>query len=34
MRAVEITGPFYPPATSTYTVTLDSYGAPVTVTRP
>lgn len=34
VRTVEITGPFYPPATSTYTVTLDSYGAPVTVTRP
>ncbi|TQM95465.1 lipoprotein LprG [Ornithinimicrobium humiphilum] len=34
VRTVEITGPFYPPATSTYTVTLDAYGAPVTVTRP
>lgn len=34
VRTVEITGPFYPPASSTYTVTLDSYGAPVTVTRP
>ncbi|WP_134772252.1 LppX_LprAFG lipoprotein [Ornithinimicrobium flavum] len=34
VRTVEITGPFYPPATSTYTVTLDSYGVPVTVTRP
>lgn len=34
VRTVTITGPFYPPASSTYTVTLDSYGAPVTVTRP
>ncbi|WP_122263544.1 LppX_LprAFG lipoprotein [Ornithinimicrobium cerasi] len=34
MRTVAITGPFYPPATSTYTVTLDAYGEPVTVTRP
>ncbi len=34
VRTVEITGPFYPPATSTYTVTLDTYGAPVTVTKP
>jgi lipoprotein LprG len=34
LRTVTITGPFYPPATSTYTVTLDSYGAPVTVTQP
>lgn len=34
VRTVDITGLFYPPATSTYTVTLDSYGAPVTVTRP
>jgi lipoprotein LprG len=34
VRTVEITGPFYPPATSTYTVTLDGYGDPVTVTRP
>ena len=34
VRTVEIAGPFYPPATSTYTVTLDSYGAPVTVTQP
>lgn len=34
LRTVEITGPFYPPATSTYTLTLDGYGEPVTVTRP
>src|SRR5690606_29408414 len=34
VRTVDITGLFYPPATSTYAVTLDSYGAPVTVTQP
>ncbi|ANS78954.1 hypothetical protein SGUI_1558 [Serinicoccus hydrothermalis] len=34
VRSVEITGPFYPPTTSTYTVTLDQYGEPVTVTEP
>lgn len=34
LRTVEITGPFYPPATSTYALTLDGYGEPVTVTRP
>lgn len=34
VRTVVITGPFYPPATSTYSVTLTSYGAPVTVTAP
>lgn len=34
LRTVEITGPFYPPATSTYTVRLDDYGEPVTVTKP
>lgn len=34
VRSVVITGPFYPPATSTYTVTLTAYGEPVTVTRP
>ena len=34
VRTVVITGPFYPPATSTYSLTLDSYGAPVTVTAP
>lgn len=34
VRTVEITGPFYPPAISTYTVTLTAYGEPVTVTKP
>ena len=34
VRTVEITGLFYPPATSTYTVTMDAYGEPVTVTKP
>lgn len=34
VRTVVITGPFYPPATSTYAVTLNTYGAPVTVTAP
>lgn len=34
LRTVTITGPFYPPASSTYTLTLDGYGEPVTVTRP
>ncbi|MDO5739708.1 MAG: LppX_LprAFG lipoprotein [Ornithinimicrobium sp.] len=34
VRTVTITGPFYPPATSTYTLVLDAYGAPVTVTQP
>lgn len=34
VRTVTITGPFYPPATSTYTLTLDQYGEPVTVARP
>lgn len=34
VRTVTITGPFYPPASSTYTLTLDQYGVPVTVTRP
>ena len=34
LRTVDITGPFYPPATSTYSLTLDAYGAPVTVTVP
>ncbi|MGD8149407.1 LppX_LprAFG lipoprotein [Ornithinimicrobium sp. Y1694] len=34
VRTVTITGPFYPPAESTYTLTLDQYGAPVTVTAP
>lgn len=34
VRTVVITGPFYPPAASTYALTLSSYGAPVTVTAP
>lgn len=34
VRTVEITGPFYPQQESTYTVTLDQYGTPVTVTAP
>lgn len=34
VRTVEITGPFYPQQDSTYTVTLDQYGTPVTVTAP
>lgn len=34
VRTVAITGPFYPPATSTYTLTFDDYGVPVTVTKP
>lgn len=34
VRTVTITGPFYPPAESTYTLTLDQYGEPVTVTAP
>ncbi|CAN5605325.1 hypothetical protein BH23ACT6_BH23ACT6_19540 [soil metagenome] len=34
VRTVTITGEFYPPATSTYTLTLDDYGVPVTVTAP
>lgn len=34
VRTVSITGPFYPPATSTYALTLDAYGEPVEVTKP
>ncbi|MBW8172209.1 LppX_LprAFG lipoprotein [Ornithinimicrobium sp. Arc0846-15] len=34
LRTVTVTGPFYPPVESTYTVTLDEYGVPVTVTAP
>lgn len=34
VRTVRLTGPFYPPAESTYLVTLDDYGAPVTITAP
>lgn len=34
VRTVVISGPFYPPASSVYTVTLSAYGAPVTVVAP
>lgn len=34
VRTVTLTGEFYPPVTSTYTLTLDDYGVPVTVTAP
>ncbi|WP_256842077.1 LppX_LprAFG lipoprotein [Ornithinimicrobium cryptoxanthini] len=34
VRTVTITGPFYPPDTATYKVTLDKYGEPVTITAP
>ncbi len=34
VRTVSLTGEFYPPATSTYVLTLDDYGVPVTVTAP
>ncbi|MGB3764423.1 MAG: LppX_LprAFG lipoprotein, partial [Ornithinimicrobium sp.] len=34
VRTVTLTGQFYRPATSTYTLTLDDYGVPVTVTAP
>ena len=32
LRTVALTGQFYPGATSTYTLTLDKYGAPVEIT--
>ncbi len=34
LRTVAMTGPFYPGATSTYTLTLDKYGAPVAISKP
>jgi len=34
VRTVSLTGEFYPPTTSTYLLTLDDYGVPVTVTAP
>ncbi len=34
VRSVGIRGQFYPPTVSTYLLTLDEYGAPVTVERP
>ena len=35
LRQVTLTGPFFGPGTtSTYTLTLDQYGKPVTITKP
>jgi lipoprotein LprG len=34
LRTVTVVGPFYEGATSTYTLTLDKYGAPVEISRP
>jgi lipoprotein LprG len=35
LRQVVITGPFFGAGTtSTYTLTLDQYGKPVTITKP
>ena len=34
LRTVTVVGPFYQGATSTYTLTLDKYGAPVEITKP
>ncbi len=34
VRTVTLTGEFYPPAESTYVLTMDEYGVPVTVTAP
>lgn len=34
LRTVTMTGPFYAGATSTYTLTLDKYGAPVEISKP
>jgi lipoprotein LprG len=34
LRTVTVVGPFYPGATSTYTLTLDKYGAPVAISKP
>jgi lipoprotein LprG len=34
LRTVTMTGPFYTGATSTYTLTLDKYGAPVAISKP
>jgi lipoprotein LprG len=34
LRTVTMTGPFYTGATSTYTLTLDQYGAPVEISKP
>jgi len=34
LRTVTVVGPFYEGATSTYTLTLDKYGAPVEISKP
>lgn len=34
VRTVTITGPFYPPAESSYALTLDDFGTPVTIEAP
>jgi lipoprotein LprG len=34
LRTVTMTGPFYKGATSTYSLTLDKYGAPVEISKP
>ena len=34
LRTVTMTGPFYKGAISTYTLTLDQYGAPVEISKP
>ena len=34
LRTLTMTGPFYKGATSTYTLTLDTYGAPVEISKP
>jgi len=34
LRSVTMTGPFYQGAISTYTLTLDKYGAPVEISKP
>jgi lipoprotein LprG len=34
LRTVTMVGPFYPPSTSTYVLTLDKYGAPVAISKP
>jgi len=34
LRTVTLVGPFFKGATSTYTLTLDKYGAPVEITKP
>lgn len=34
LRTVQLVGPFYPGSTSTYSLTLDRYGAAVSITKP